>query len=87
MGIAVGSALDQAAMQRLSTVYIPGNKITMLPEVAIRPFSLDAGEIKPVLSLYVHVNAAGEIVQRDSKLERIKIADNLRHDALEPFFN
>jgi exoribonuclease-2 len=87
LGIAVGSALDQAAMQRLSTVYIPGNKITMLPEVAIRPFSLDAGEIKPVLSLYLHVNAAGEIVQRDSKLERIKIADNLRHDALEPFFN
>ncbi len=87
LGISVDSPLDKAVMQRLSTVYIPGNKITMLPESAIRPFSLDAGEIKPVLSLYLHVNAAGEVVQRDSKLERIKIADNLRHDALEPYFN
>jgi exoribonuclease-2 len=66
---------------------MPGQKITMLPEEAIRPFSLDAGEIKPVLSLYLYVNSELVIIQRDSKLELIKIADNLRHDALEPFFN
>lgn len=87
LGIAVDSPLDQEVMQRLSTVYMPGNKITMLPESAIRPFSLDAGEIKPVLSLYLHVNADFVITQRDSKVERIKVADNLRHDLLEPFFN
>jgi exoribonuclease-2 len=87
LGIAVDSPLDQEVMQRLSTVYMPGNKITMLPESAIRPFSLDAGEIKPVLSLYLHVNADFVITQRDSKVERIKIVDNLRHDLLEPFFN
>ncbi len=87
LGIALASPLDQAVMQRLSTVYIPGHKITMLPESAIRPFSLDAGEIKPVLSLYLHVNVDGLIIQRDSKVERIKIAENLRHDSLEPYFN
>ena len=87
LGIAPGSELDQEVMRRLSTVYIPGHKITMLPEVAIRPFSLDAGQIKPVLSLYLHVNAELTITQRDTKVERIKIADNLRHDTLEPFFN
>ncbi|MDZ4140696.1 MAG: RNB domain-containing ribonuclease [Methylotenera sp.] len=87
LGIAVDSPLDKAVMQRLSTVYMPGNKITMLPEAAIRPFSLDAGQIKPVLSLYLHVDADFVITQRDSKVERIKIADNLRHEALEPFFN
>ncbi|MBA3696290.1 MAG: RNB domain-containing ribonuclease [Methylotenera sp.] len=87
LGIAVDSALDKEVMQRLSTVYMPGNKITMLPEVAIRPFSLDAGQVKPVLSLYLHVAADFTITQRDSKVERIKIADNLRHDELEPFFN
>ncbi|HSI37445.1 MAG TPA: RNB domain-containing ribonuclease, partial [Methylotenera sp.] len=59
----------------------------MLPEEAIRPFSLDAGQIKPVLSLYLLVSADLTITQRDSKVERIKIADNLRHDELEPFFN
>jgi exoribonuclease-2 len=87
LGIAVDSKLDREVMQRLSTVYMPGNKITMLPETAIRPFSLDAGKVKPVLSLYLHVNAALEITQRDSKVELIKIAENLRHDELEPFFN
>lgn len=87
LGIAVDSPLDQVVMQRLSTVYMPGNKITMLPEVAIRPFSLDAGEIKPVLSLYLHVGSDFTITQRDTKVELIKIADNLRHDTLEPFFN
>lgn len=87
LGIAIDSPLDMGAMQRLSTVYMPGHKITMLPETAIRPFSLDAGKIKPVLSLYLHVAADLTITQRDSKVELIKIADNLRHDALEPFFN
>ena len=40
-----------------------------------------------MLSLYLEVNADFTITKRDSKVERIKIADNLRHDALEPFFN
>lgn len=87
LGISIDSPLDIGAMQRLSTVYMPGHKITMLPETAIRPFSLDAGKIKPVLSLYLHVAADFTITQRNSKVELIKIADNLRHDALEPFFN
>lgn len=87
LGIPVDSELDLEIMQRLSTIYMPGNKITMLPEAAIRPFSLDAGEEKPALSLYLHVDAAFKIVQRDTKVERITIADNLRHDALEPYFN
>ena len=87
LGIAVDSALDVEAMKRLSTVYMPGYKITMLPESAIRPFSLDAGQIKPALSLYLHVDKDFNIVQRDTKVERIHIAENLRHDTLEPFFN
>ena len=87
LGITPDSPLDKEVMQRLSTVYMPGHKITMLPEAAIRPFSLNAGEIKPVLSLYLHVNADLVITQRDTKVERMQIADNLRHDTLEPFFN
>ncbi|PKO43846.1 MAG: ribonuclease II [Betaproteobacteria bacterium HGW-Betaproteobacteria-22] len=87
LGIAVDSPLDIAAMQRLSTIYMPGHKITMLPESVIRPFSLDEGEIKPVLSLYLFVDDSFTVTHRESKLEQIKIADNLRHDALEPFFN
>ncbi len=74
-------------MHRLSTVYMPGHKITMLPNDAIEPFSLNAGEWRPALSLYLEVNPQLEIVQRNTKLEQITIAENLRHDTLEPYFN
>ncbi|CAG0962097.1 Exoribonuclease 2 [Methylophilaceae bacterium] len=86
-GIAPGSVLDQVAMHRLSTVYMPGHKITMLPEPAIVPFSLNAGEWRPALSLYLEVAADLSIVQRTTRLEQIHIAENLRHDTLEPYFN
>lgn len=87
LGVLPHTALDQEVMKRLSTVYMPGHKITMMPEAAIRPFSLDAGEIKPVLSLYLEVAPDFSVVSRQSQLERIKIADNLRHDTLERYFN
>ncbi len=87
LGVPVDSTLDAIVLSRLSTVYMPGNKITMLPEDVVKPFSLDAGETKPALSLYVEVTPEFEIVRHETRLEKIKIADNLRHDALEPFFN
>ena len=59
----------------------------MLPDNVVKPFSLDAGEIKPVLSLYCEITPEFAIVAHETKLEKIKIIDNLRHDALEPFFN
>ncbi|EUJ10070.1 exoribonuclease R [Methylophilaceae bacterium 11] len=87
LGVLPNTPLDTEVMKRLSTVYMPGHKITMLPEAAIRPFSLDAGEIKPVLSLYIEVAPDFSVVKRETKIERIKIAENLRHDSLEPYFN
>ncbi|MDP2247484.1 MAG: RNB domain-containing ribonuclease, partial [Nitrosomonadales bacterium] len=87
VGIAPDSVLDQIALHRLSTVYMPGHKITMLPEAAIVPFSLNAGEWRPALSLYLEVAADLTIVQRTTALQQIHIAENLRHDALAPFFN
>jgi len=87
LGVLPHSDLDREVMKRLSTVYMPGHKITMLPEAVIRPFSLDAGETKPVLSLYLEVAPDLTVINRHSRLELIKIAENLRHDSLEPFFN
>ncbi len=87
LGIAPGTGLDSIALKRLSTVYMPGNKITMLPEAAIHPFSLHAGEWRPALSLYLEIAPDLSIVSSASRLEALKIADNLRHDALEPYFN
>jgi exoribonuclease II len=87
IAIAQGSDLDALVLDRLSTVYMPGHKITMLPEPIVRPFSLDEGEVKPALSLYCEVTADWSVVAHETKVERIKVKQNLRHDSLEPFFN
>ena len=79
-----GDALDEIARERMSTVYMPGDKITMLPESAIRPFSLDEGCERAVLSLYCDLDAAGTgIVARRTCVERIRVVANLRHDRLD----
>jgi exoribonuclease-2 len=87
LGIAPGSELDALVLKRLSTVYMPGNKITMLPEAAVAPYSLNAGEWRPALSLYLEIAPDLSIVGNHSRIEAVKIADNLRHDTLEPVFN
>jgi exoribonuclease-2 len=84
LAIARDDRLDTVARDRMSTVYMPGDKITMLPEAAIRPFSLDAGTERAVLSLYVDLDTHGTaIVERFSRIERIRVAANLRHDLLD----
>lgn len=87
LGVAPGSAADQAARERLSTVYFPGAKITMLPEAVIGPYSLDAGAPRPALSCYVELTPALEVVAVRSAVESVPIAANLRHDELDAVFN
>jgi exoribonuclease-2 len=79
-------ALDTLARARMSTVYAPGLKITMLPPAWIAAFSLDEGRIVPALSLYLDVSPTEDmrIESCASRLERIRIAANLRHDQLAP---
>ena len=85
LGIEAGSPLDAIARARLSSAYFPDRKFTMLPPDAISAFSLDAGTERPALSLYLDVSARDfSIRARHSRLERIRIAANLRHPELEP---
>lgn len=76
--------LDRLARARMSTVYTPGHKIPMLPGEMISAFSLDAGKLRPTVSLYVDANlATGEMTSTETRLERIRVAENLRHDRLD----
>lgn len=73
------SELDLAARRRMSTIYLPGKKITMQGENIIDAFSLNAGEVKPCISLYVVANLEnGEIISDETKVERIQVKENLR---------
>jgi exoribonuclease-2 len=86
--IAPGSAADAIASRRLSTVYMPGDKITMLPGHVVQAFTLGENSVCPAVSMYLELDAASlDIVRSESRVERIHITDNLRHDTLEPLFN
>ncbi|BBJ00269.1 exoribonuclease II [Ferrigenium kumadai] len=88
LGLPRDSDGDKVAAGRLSTVYMPGNKITMLPDSVVQAFTLCADSVCPALSMYNEVDAETlEILSHESRVERIHIAANLRHDTLEPLFN
>ncbi|MGE4369945.1 MAG: ribonuclease catalytic domain-containing protein [Burkholderiaceae bacterium] len=84
LAITRDSDLDKLARSRMSTVYAPGQKIPMLPPELIAGYSLDEGEIRPALSLYVTANLeTGELLSSETRMERIRIQENLRHDKLD----
>ena len=79
-----GGPVDQVARQRLSTVYMPGYKITMLPDAVVQIYTLDEGRANPAVSLYVTLNEDTlEITGTETKLERVPVVVNLRHDQLD----
>ncbi|HTS55713.1 MAG TPA: RNB domain-containing ribonuclease [Burkholderiales bacterium] len=87
LGIVRGSPVDQEAATRLSTVYTPGAKITMLPDWAIARYSLTEGRTCPALSLYLEVSSDLAVRGNRTALEQIRMAANLRHAELEAQFN
>jgi exoribonuclease-2 len=83
--IAKDDALDKVARTRMSTVYFPGDKITMLPDTVIAQFSLDEGAARPALSIYVDIDPAGVVDKETLQLraEMVPMGANLRLENLE----
>jgi len=85
LAISKDDPLDQVARSRMSTVYFPGNKITMLPDSVIKQFSLDEGAARPALSIYVDIDVEG-VIDQDSlqmRTELVPMATNLRLEDME----
>ena len=84
LAIQPGSPVDQLGRARLSTVYMPGYKITMLPDAVVQNYTLAEGMACPAVSLYVTFDESSLEVQRtETRLERVPIQANLRHDQLD----
>jgi exoribonuclease-2 len=84
LAITPGSELDRIAAARLSTVYLPGGKITMLPDALVQAYTLTAGRACPALSLYLEFDEDTlELRRRTTRIERVAIVTNLRHDELD----
>lgn len=87
LGIQPNTPLDKTAAGRLSTVYIPGKKITMLPDTAIDYYTLGENRSCPAVSLYLDVADDYTVTHIENRIEKINIVKNLRHDTLETYFN
>ena len=84
LAVAPESPVGQIARDRLSTVYIPGHKITMLPDDVVQAYTLEAGRDCPAVSLYATLDEATlEVKATRTALERVPVALNLRHDKLD----
>jgi exoribonuclease II len=84
LAVAPQSGVDRIARDRLSTVYIPGHKLTMLPDAVVDAFTLEEGREPPVVSLYVTLDEATlATLATETRIERVLIAANLRHDKLD----
>lgn len=84
LAILPGSPIDLLGRARLSTVYMPGYKITMLPDDVVQSYTLQEGCDCPAVSLYVTLDEATLAIQRsETRLERVYIDANLRHDQLD----
>ncbi|MEQ1683687.1 MAG: RNB domain-containing ribonuclease [Burkholderiaceae bacterium] len=84
LAFAPDTPLDKVARERLSTVYMPGYKLTMLPDEVVQAYTLIAGRDCPAVSLYVTMDETTfEVKGSETRLERVPIAANLRHDQLD----
>lgn len=84
LAVQPSSDIDKLGRARLSTVYMPGYKITMLPEDVVRIYTLDEGRANPGVSLYVTIDEATlDITATETRLERVPVQVNFRHDQLE----
>jgi exoribonuclease-2 len=84
LAIQPDSAIDKVARERLSTVYMPGWKLTMLPDEVVQTYTLIEGRDCPAVSVYFSFDEATLALQgAETRLERVPVAMNLRHDQLD----
>ena len=88
LGFMPGHPMDHNARERLSTVYMPGQKITMMPKSLVESFTLKAGQHCASVSLYVVLDETSlETLNTFTRVEKVFISANLRYDKLESWIN
>ncbi|MDJ0875440.1 MAG: RNB domain-containing ribonuclease [Desulfobacterales bacterium] len=72
--VAKGDPIDEEAQRRGSSIYMPDQKIPMLPpSMAEGLCSLKAGELRPAISTLVKVNPIGDILSYDVLASMVRI--------------
>ncbi len=69
-----GDAIDQEALARGSSIYMPDHRIPMLPPLLAEGVcSLKAGEVRPAISTFIKVNPFGAVVSYDICASLIRV--------------
>jgi exoribonuclease-2 len=72
--------VDQEARWRGSSIYMPDQKISMLPPVLAEGLcSLKAGELRPAISIMINLSPMAEIVDYEIFQSRIKVEHQLTY--------
>jgi exoribonuclease-2 len=88
LGIRPDDAVDKVARARMSTVYMPGDKITMLPDEVVAAFTLAEGKSCPAVSLYATLDPVDwSVVSTETRAELVPVKSNLRHNDLDDLVN
>lgn len=88
LGIRPDDAVDKMARGRMSTVYMPGDKITMLPDEVVAAFTLAEGSTCPAVSLYATLDPSDwTVLSTETRAEMVPIKSNLRHNDLDDLVN
>ena len=86
LGIARGSPLDALARSRLSTVYMPGRKLTMLPDEVVGRVHAGGRTLAAGAVAVREVAPEGALVRHETRVNRVPVAANLRLDAVGEAF-
>ena len=87
LSIKTGSPLDEELRSRMSTVYHPAGKITMSPPKIVEQFSLSQGNTVPVVSFYADVDSECVVTNTESRIEALKVKDNLDLAIIDEYFD
>jgi exoribonuclease-2 len=77
------SLLDKEAQARSTSIYLPDQKITMLPQSITEAASLKMGEIKPALSIVAVFRENGHLVSCELKETVIKVKERLTYEGAD----
>jgi exoribonuclease II len=83
LAIEPGGRIDDLIREHYSTVYMPGDKITMMPTAVVDAYTLAAGRDCCAVSLYVDVDSDFEVQASHSRVEYVHVSQNLRHGDIE----
>ncbi|MCH9691022.1 MAG: VacB/RNase II family 3'-5' exoribonuclease [Gammaproteobacteria bacterium] len=81
-----GSPLDKVAQQRVSSIYLPGETLPMLPQALSEDaFSLHEGALRPALVMHIHIDNEGKLGESRYEFAALRSRHKLSYEQVSRF--